>query len=57
MAIASLRLIKMELKQHLHTAFTTFTKAAVAFVYHHNNIYPTAVTVTLIKNIGSIYTQ
>ena len=32
-------------------------KAAVAFVYHHNNIYPTTVTMTLIKYSGSIYTQ
>ena len=26
-------------------------------MYHHSNIYPTAVTMTLIKNSGSIYTQ
>ena len=32
-------------------------EAAVTFVYHHNNIPPTTVTVTLIKNSGSIYTQ
>ena len=32
-------------------------KAAVAFVYHHNNIHPTAATVTLTKNSSIIYTQ
>ena len=52
----------------MRAIFTTFVhsdpnhlqhlqKAAVAFVYHHNNIYPTAVIMTLIKNSGSIYTQ
>ena len=30
--------------------------AAVAYMYRDNNIYPTAVIVTLINNSGSIYT-